>query len=86
MKSNKGKVKKGEKERRKRFIHQRMWKPDFGTVHGAISGGFEDGKKICIFWIEEERIDRILLFLIRNESSTAKKVELSMVLRFYGLR
>lgn len=49
--------KKGERRMRKRFIHQCMRKPDFGTIHGAISGGFEYGEIICVFGVEEEGLD-----------------------------
>lgn len=42
---------------RKGFVHQRMREPDFGAIHGAISGGFEDGEIVCVFGIEDEGID-----------------------------
>ena len=44
-------------EGRKGFIHQRMREPDFGAVHRAISGGFEDGEIVCVFGVEEEGVD-----------------------------
>jgi len=25
-------------------IHQRMWKADFGSVDGAVAGGFDEGE------------------------------------------
>lgn len=48
------------KRRKKSSVHQGMGKPDFGTVDGAISGGFEDGEIICVFGVEEEGVDCIL--------------------------
>ena len=44
-------------------IHQRMWKPDFGTVHSAISSSFHDSEVIRIFRIEDYTLERFL-FLI----------------------
>lgn len=35
-------------------IHQSMRESDFGTIHGAISGGFEDGEGFCVLGVEEE--------------------------------
>jgi len=28
-----------------------MWKSDFGTVDGAIAGGFDDGKDVSVLGI-----------------------------------
>ena len=42
-------------------IHQRMWKPDFGTIHSAIPSSFHDSKVIRIFRIENHTLERFLL-------------------------
>lgn len=41
-------------------IHQRMRKPHFGSVDGAISRGFQDGEVICVFGIEDNALEGCL--------------------------
>ena len=39
------------------ILHQGMREADFGTVDGAIAGGFDDGKKAGILGIKNDSID-----------------------------
>lgn len=41
-------------------LHESMRKADFGTIHGAISSGFEDGKETGIVGIQKDVIDSLL--------------------------
>ena len=53
---------KGGKEKQGSPVHQSMRESHFGTVHGAISSGFEDGEIICVSRVEEEGVDCVLFF------------------------
>lgn len=37
-------------------IHQRMRKPHFGAVDGAITGALDDGEQIVVFRIEDDAL------------------------------
>lgn len=37
-----------------------MWKADFGAVHGAVAGGFEEGKERFQVWIERDGVEGVL--------------------------
>lgn len=54
------------------YSHQRMGESDFGTVYGAIPGGFEDGEVVCESWIEDYSINRIL-YLVLYELKRRRK-------------
>lgn len=41
-------------------LHECMGKPNFGSVDGAISSGFDDGKDTCVVWIKNDFIYSLL--------------------------
>lgn len=44
----------GHRRSSKHNIHESMRKADLGTIHGAIAGRFQDGKKGCILGVNDE--------------------------------
>lgn len=41
-------------------LHQRMREADFGTVDGAIAGGFDEGEDFGVLRVTDKAIDSIL--------------------------
>lgn len=46
-------------------IHQRMRKPHFGAVDGAIASAFEDGEDVVVFRVEDDALGRGLRRVVR---------------------
>ena len=49
-------------------LHECMGEADFGSVDGSIAGCFDEGKVVCIFGIEDDLVDGILLSVRTGES------------------
>jgi len=46
--------------RPERGLHEGVREADFGSVDGAIAGGFEEGEVVGIFGVQDDAVDVLL--------------------------
>lgn len=50
-------------------IHERMWKPDFGAVNGAVAGSLDDGEDVMVIWVENNALSSRLHGIFVSQDS-----------------
>ncbi len=46
--------------RRERCLHEGVREADFGSVNGAIAGGFEEGEVVGVLGVQDDAVDVLL--------------------------